>query len=147
MVRINDVNPNELIEKTAEELKKISEITPPEWAAYVKTGSHKERPPMRDDWWYMRTAAVMRSIYKLGPVGVSKLRVKYGGKKNRGFKPERFRKSSGNIIRKILQQLESVEFAKQEEKGVHKGRVLTPKGKSFIDKIAAQMARGSSTKK
>lgn len=147
MARINDVNPNELIEKAAEELKKISDITPPEWAAYVKTGSHKERPPLRDDWWHMRAAGIMRSIYLLGPIGVSKLRVKYGGKKNRGFKPERFRKSSGNIIRKILQQLESAGFAKQEEKGVHKGRVLTSKGMSFLDKIAASLAKGSSQKK
>ncbi len=146
MVRIHDVNTQELIEKTAEELKKVPEIKAPEWAAFVKTGPHKERAPMKDDWWYMRSAAVMRSIYNLGPIGVSKLRTKYGGKQNKGFKPERFKKSSGNIIRKVLQQLEAAGFAKQAEAGVHKGRVLTPAGMSFIDKIASSLSKGANAK-
>ena len=135
-----DVDPQELILKTAEELKKVSEIKPPVWAAFVKTGMHKERPPVNGDWWYMRTASVLRAVYRLGPVGVSKLRTKYGGKKNRGVKKEHFYKGSGNILRKALQQLEKAGFIKSAEKGVHKGRVATPKGKSFLDKIATQIA-------
>ena len=89
MASIYDVNANELIEKVAEELKKISEIKPPAWASYVKTGVHKQRPPVEADWWFMRTAAILRSIYRLGPVGVSKLRTKYGGKKDRGHKEDK----------------------------------------------------------
>lgn len=134
-----DVNPQELILKTAEELKKIPEIKPPVWAAFVKTGMHKERPPVNDDWWYVRAASVLRSVYRFGPVGVSKLRAKYGGKKNRGVKKEHFYKGSGSILRKSLQQLEKAGFVRSGEKGVHKGRIITPKGRSFLDKIAVQI--------
>jgi small subunit ribosomal protein S19e len=134
-----DVELQELILKTAEELKKVPEVKPPVWAAFVKTGMHKERPPMNNDWWYLRTASVLRTVYRFGPVGVSKLRTKYGGKKNRGHKKEHFYKGSGNILRKSLQQLEKAGLVKFAEKGVHKGRVITPKGKSFLDKIASQI--------
>ena len=143
MSSIYDVDPNELIEKASEELKKIDEIKAPAWATFVKTGVHKERPPTKQDWWYIRTAAVLRTIYRLGPIGVSKLRTKYGGKRNRGFKTEHHYKGSGNIARKILQQLEKAGFVKQDQKGVHKGRIITGKGKSFLDKIATKIVKGS----
>ncbi|MBI2666235.1 40S ribosomal protein S19, partial [Candidatus Woesearchaeota archaeon] len=42
---------------------------------------------------------------------------------------------------KILQQLETSGLIKKADKGVHKGRVLTAKGTSFLDKIAVQMAK------
>jgi len=139
MPTMYDADAQELVSKTAEELKKIPEIKPPSWAPFVKTGMHKQRPPVNDDWWYIRTASVLRTIYRLGPVGVSKLRNKYGGKKNRGVKKEHFYKGSGNILRKALQQLEKAGFVKFAEKGVHKGRVITPKGRSFLDKIASNV--------
>ena len=52
-----------------------------------------------------------------------------------GHKPGRFYNGSRKIIRTILQQLEEQQLIKQEQKGVHKGRLITPKGKSFLDKI------------
>ena len=135
-----DVEQSELVIKAAKELKKLTELKPPEWAAFVKTGAHKERPPADKGWWYLRAASVLRIIYKLGPIGVSKLRTKYGGKKNRGVRPGTFYKSSGNILRKVLQQLEKEGLVKQLEKEQRKGRIITPKGKSFLDKIATQIA-------
>ena len=139
MTTMYEVDAQELVAKTAEELKKAAEIKPPARAAFVKTGMHKERPPADNDWWYLRTASILRAVYRLGPVGVSKLRAKYGGKKNRGHKKEHFYKGSGNILRKSLQQLEKAGFVKFVEIGVHKGRVVTPKGKSFLDKVATQI--------
>jgi small subunit ribosomal protein S19e len=133
---VYEVYPNELIEKVAEELKKIEEIKPPVWAAFAKTGVHKERAPLDVAWWYSRAAAVLRSVYVLGPIGVSKLRTKYGGKKRRGHKMAHFRKGSGSVIRKILQQLEKAQLIKFVEKGIHKGRIIAPKGKSLLDKTA-----------
>ena len=141
MASIYNTNPNELIEKVAEQLKSFEEIRAPSWASFVKTGHSKERPPVEKDWWYIRFAAVLRSIYKLGPVGVSKLRTKYGSKKNRGVRPSHFYRGSGNILRKILQQGEKAGLLKQVEKGVHKGRILTPKGKSLLDKTAASILK------
>ena len=139
MTTMYDVESQELILKAAEELKKIPDVKPPVWAPYVKTGMHKQRPPVSADWWYVRVASVLRTVYRLGPVGTQKLRTKYGGKKNNGVKQEHFYKGSGNILRKSLQQLEKAGFVKFSEKGVHKGRAITPKGKSFLDKIATQI--------
>ncbi|MBS3151314.1 30S ribosomal protein S19e [Candidatus Woesearchaeota archaeon] len=139
MATIYDVDPSELIKKAASELKKVEQIKAPSWAMFVKTGASKERPPVELDWWYARTASLLRKIYLFGPIGVNKLRKKYGGKKNRGHKPERSYPGSGNIIRKILQQLEKAELVKYAEKKVHKGRIITPKGKKFLDKIATEM--------
>jgi len=140
MPTIYNCDPSELIEKTSEEFKKIETIKAPEWASFVKTGTHKQRPPLKGDWWFTRTASILRQVYMHGPIGVSKLRTKYGGKKNRGSKPEHFFKASGNIIRKIIQQLEKEEFVKKDLKNIHKGRVITAKGKKFLDEIAGKIS-------
>lgn len=140
MASIYDCSPSELVEKAAEEMKKIQSIKPPQWAFIVKTGMHKERPPIKNDWWYARAASILKKIYTLGPIGVSKLRTKYGGKKNRGYKTEHFYKGSGSIIRKIIQQLEKEGFVKTDLKSQHKGRVITAKGKKFLDNVASKIS-------
>lgn len=134
MATIYEVNTQELIKKAANALKE--KIKVPEWSMFVRTGISRERPPTEKDWWYMRAASILRKIYLLGPIGTNKLRVKYGGRRNRGYTPEKTFKGSGKIIRVILQQLESIEFIKKADKGVHKGRIITPKGKSFLDTLA-----------
>ena len=108
----------------------------PSWGSFVKTGTSKERPPTNLDWWYIRAASILTKVYRHGPIGVSKLRTKYGGRKNRGYKPERFYRASGKIIRTILQELEKNNLIIFKKEGVHKGRIITPRGKSFMDKIA-----------
>ena len=141
MTNILSVNPNELINKAAAELKKQNLVKPEEWAKFVKTGHHKERRPDDQDWWYFRSAAILRSIANLGPIGTQKLRTKFGGKKNRGHKPEKFYQASGSIIRNILQQLETSGLIRQTEKGVHKGRILTKEGASFLGKISSEIVK------
>jgi len=141
MVSIFDVDQTALVYEVARELKEKGLISQPDWAKFVKTGAHKERPPVQKDWWYIRAAAILRTVYKDGPIGVSKLRSKYGGRKNRGVKPEKFRKASGAIIRKILQQLESAGLIMQKKEGVHKGRIIAPKGVSLLNKAAARIAK------
>lgn len=133
---VYDVSAEELIKKASEEIKKIEELKAPDWTAFVKTGTHRARPPVNPDWWYLRVASLMRKLYIQSPIGVSKLRIKYGGRKRRGYKPEHFYKGSGKIIRTALQQLEKVGFVTKVERKGHKGRELTPKGKSFLDKLA-----------
>ncbi len=142
MTHILEVNPSELITKAAHELKQQNLVKPLAWSTFVKTGQHKQRLPEQDDWWYLRSASILRTIARLGPIGTQKLRVKYGGRLRRGHQPEEFRKGSGSIPRKILQQLEKSGLIKQAKKGVHKGRVLTPKGTSFLDKIAIGVLKG-----
>ena len=141
MVKMNDVSPNDLINQMAKELKQNEQINQPDWAEFVKTASFKERPPKDKDWWYTRVASVLRSVAVLGPVGVSKLKTKYGGKKNRGHQPEKFYKGSGSILRKSLQQLEAAGFIKHEEINRHKGRKLTPDGQKFINDAVKKVKR------
>lgn len=138
---IVNVSKSEVIELLAKELKKVIEIKPPVWAAFVKTGPQAERPPMNPDWWFVRTASMLTKISDLGPIGVSKLRIKYGGKRNRGMAPERFARSGGKHLRLILQQLEKAGFVKQTAKGLHKGRVITPKGVAFVDKVSYRLMK------
>ena len=136
MRRFFDVDSTKLIENTALELEKNENIKPETWASFVKTGISRERPPVNKNWWYVRAAAVLRKVLLLGPIGTEKLRVKYGSRKNRGNKPSKFYKSSGNIIRKVLQQLESAQLIRHTEKGAHKGRIVTKEGKELLDKVA-----------
>ena len=140
MNSVYEIHAQEYNLKLAEALKKISEIKEPEWAKFIKTGPSKERPTEDSDFWYKRTASILRQIYKKGIIGVNKLRTKYGSKKNRGYAPEKYRKAGGKIIRTILQQCDKAgltEIAK-EIKGVRTkkpGRQLTVKGKLFMEGI------------
>jgi small subunit ribosomal protein S19e len=143
---IRDVDATLLIHGAAEELKKDANIKPPEWASFVKTGMSREKPPVQQDWWFVRSAAILRKISVLGPVGTSKLKTKFGGRKNRGVRPDRFYAASGNIIRKILQQLEKAGLAKQEAKGVHKGRVITPNGTKLLETVPTQLMKDQGEK-
>ena len=136
MASVKDVPSEALIMKAAQELEKLDEIKPPEWATYAKTGVSREKPPTQKNWWYIRAAAVMRKVYLGNALGVSKLRKAYGGRKNLGHQPEHKRPASGAVIRKTLQQIEAAGFVKTE-KG--KGRMITPKGQSFLNKIAREL--------
>jgi small subunit ribosomal protein S19e len=143
MATLYDANPSELIVAAAAELKKKKAMQIPDWAKVVKTGPAQERPPEDPDWWYMRSASILRKVYLQGPIGVSKLRNFYGKKKNRGVKPERFYRAGGKVIRTILQQLETDGLVKEAEKGVHKGKVVTPAGRSFLDTVIRHGPRGT----
>jgi small subunit ribosomal protein S19e len=139
LTTVYDVPADILIERLARYLKEnVKEVRSPEWAAYVKTGSHVERAPHNPDWWYIRAASILRKLYIKGPIGISRLRKEYGGRKRRGAKPAHFRKAGGSIIRHILQQLEEAGLAEREG---NRGRVLTPKGRSLLDAMAARIKR------
>jgi small subunit ribosomal protein S19e len=125
-----EVDSQLVIKEMGEALK--SKIASPEWASFVKTGHGRQRPPVDNDWWYIRAASMMIKIQRLGPIGVNKLSVKYGNRKNRGVRPEKFAPGSRNIIRKILQQLESQKLIQKAEVGVHKGKILTTAGNRLI---------------
>lgn len=129
---IYDKNQQEVVNITAKKLKSV--IKSPEWSMFVKTGAGKERPPMELDWWYYRAASVLRRVYLTGPIGVNKLKTKYSSKKNRGHKPERMYDGSGKIIRTILQQLEEAQLIEKIKKGLRKGRKITNKGISLLEK-------------
>jgi small subunit ribosomal protein S19e len=135
---VYEMKADEFNTKLAEILKSMPEFEKPEWSLYVKTGVSRQRPPVEDDFWYKRAASILRQAYVRRVVGVNRLKTRYGGKYNRGVKPERFRKASGKIIRTILQQAEAAGLLeKYNEPGKRAGRVLTLKGKEFLDSIGS----------
>ena len=137
MVTVHDVPPNRIIDELSEKLKDDENIAYPDWAKFVKTGVHKEEAPMQKDWWFKRSAAVLRSVYVSGPIGLSKLRGKYGGRQNRGVKPKHATKGSGSIIRECLQQLESAGLVEKTDEG----RVVTSDGQSLLDNLAYEIMK------
>ncbi|MBI2004107.1 40S ribosomal protein S19 [Candidatus Pacearchaeota archaeon] len=126
--------------KLADALKEIPEFKEPEWAQFVKSGASKERPIDDPNFWHKRAASILRQIYKNNVVGVNRLRTKYGSRKNRGMRPEKFIRSSGKIIRTILQQADKAGLTEISKtiKGIKSkkpGRQLTQKGKKFLEEI------------
>jgi len=139
LTTVYDVPADVLIGRLTEYIKgSVEEVEQPEWAGYVKTGSHVERAPHDPNWWYVRSASMLRKLYLKGPIGVSRLRKEYGGRVRRGVRPAHFRKSGGSIIRKVLQQLESAGLAARADKG---GRTISPKGRSLLDSMSVQIKR------
>jgi small subunit ribosomal protein S19e len=132
MTTVYDIPADMLIRQVAEELKTNSQIQPPDWAAFSKTGVHKEMPPEDPDWWYVRAASVMRRVYIDGPVGIQRMRSFYGGKRDRGSNPSKFRRGSGSILRNVLQQLEAAGYIARNKEG----RRVTPAGRAFLDGVA-----------
>lgn len=139
MVSIKDVPPKKLIEELAMYLKNnYKVISPPPWSKFVKTGTHRERLPQNNDWWWIRAASILRKIYLNQHIGVGKLRKMYGGTRSMGLRPRHFRKAGGKIIRLILQQLEKAELIKTV-KG--EGRILTSNGMALLDRISIKIFR------
>jgi small subunit ribosomal protein S19e len=133
-----DVPSDLLISKLVEHLRRVQQITPPQWAAFVKTGSHAERPPQERDWWYLRCASLLRKIYLHGPLGLNDLESDYGGRTSVGYATARHRNAGGSAIRKPLQQLEAAGLV--AKKGTS-GRVLTSKGTSLLDRLSAEILK------
>lgn len=139
MISAREVDPQKFNAVLKEELKKIKEISRPEWSYNVKSGVHRERIPQQEDFWHIRSATILRRLYIDSPVGVGRLKSYFGGKKRRGHKPAHFRKASGNPIRKILQQLESAGLV---EKNTGKaGRKLSAKGRKLLDNVAHEVSK------
>lgn len=136
MATVYEVSADKIITETSKDLKENVKLKRPDWALFVKTGAHATRQPENPDWWWIRAASILRKIYIDGPIGTRTLRTIYGGRKNRGYKPEVMRKAGGKIIRVILQQLDAAGFT-EKAKG---GRRITAKGRAYLDKIATKIA-------
>jgi len=140
MTVVFEMNAQEYNLKLAKALKEIPEFNQPEWSKFVKSGPSKEMPIEDPDFWHKRAASILRQIYKNKIVGVNRLKTKYGSKKNRGMKPEEFRKAGGKIIRTILQQADRAGFTEiakdiKDVRSKRPGRQLTKKGKEFLEAI------------
>jgi small subunit ribosomal protein S19e len=135
----NDVPASKLIKKLAKYLKEnVDAVSPPAWASMAKTGTHVEKQPQDPDWWYVRSASLLRKVYIHGPIGIEKLRADYGGRKNYGVKPEHAAKAGGSSVRKALQQLETAGYI---ETFKPRGRRLTREGRKLLQELAEELSR------
>jgi small subunit ribosomal protein S19e len=133
----HDVPASKFIERLAKYLKEnVDEVQPPAWAAVAKTGSHVEKQPQNQYWWYTRSASILRKVYVHGPIGLEKLRADYGGRKGFTVKPNHASKAGGSNVRKSLQQLEAAGLV---EKASIKGRVMSPKGRKVLQDVAEDL--------
>ena len=142
MTHATDVPPAALLPRLAAELKSRSAVAPPSWAAFVKTGVHKQRAPVDPEWWYLRSASVLRKLYLRGAVGVTRLSSEYGGKRDRGSAPYHARLGSRSVAREIVQQLEKAGLV-QPTKG--KGRRVTASGQKLLDSVSRELLRALAT--
>ena len=137
MANPHDVPASKFIEKLAKYLKEnVDEVQPPAWATVAKTGSHVEKQPRNQYWWYTRSASILRKVYVHGPIGLEKLRADYGGRKGFTVKPNHASKAGGSNVRKSLQQLEAAGLV---EKASIKGRVMSPKGRKVLKDVAEDL--------
>ncbi len=142
MTTFYDVPADFLIPVLADRLEADKKINQPDWADFVKTGAHKERPPVQPNWWFLRSAAILRKVGRLGPVGVNHLSQAFGGAKNRGSAPNRATAGSRHVIRTSLQQLEDaglVTVRRNAAGTVTMGRILTPAGQKMLDDVAHEV--------
>jgi len=137
MVTLYDVPAEEFIEELADRLD--DRLEAPEWVEFTKSGVNRELPPEQDNFWFVRTASLLRKVAIRGPVGVERLATEYGGSK---AGTNRYRVSgshhaggSRNIIRTALQQLEEEDLV---ETGKGEGRRIADEGRSFLDGIAGE---------
>lgn len=138
MAHPEDVPASALLPRLAAELKSQGVVTPPPWAAFVKTGVHKQQAPVDPDWWYLRSASVLRKVYLKGAVGVTRLSSEYGGKRDRGSAPYHARSGSRSVLREIVQQLEKGGLLQPHKGG---GRHVSAQGHKLLDTVSRDLLR------
>lgn len=138
MANVFQVDSGKLIGVAAQRLKEKG-IAKPAYVDYVKTGPGRERIPEQKDFWYTRCSSLLRQVYVNGPVGVSRLRTRYGGRKGHVVSRHHHKAAGGSIITDALNALEKAGYIKKGKVG----REITPSGKSFLDKIANDVIRGA----
>lgn len=138
MTHPTDVPPAQLLPRLANELHQQKMVQPPVWAAFVKTGVHTQRAPSNADWWYLRSASVLRKIYLHGTTGVSRLSADYGGKRDRGSAPYHARAGSRAVLREIVHQLEKAGLLQRHK---NLGRRLSPNGLKLLDTVSRDVLK------
>ena len=141
MTHPTDVPPSALLPRLATELRSRQAVAPPDWAAYVKTGVHKQQAPTQPDWWYLRSASVLRKIYLEGTTGIQRLSASYGGKRDRGSAPYHARTGSRAILREIVHQLEKSGLVQAQK---NRGRRVSAEGQRLLDTLSREVLKGLS---
>ena len=135
MAKVYDVPADILINRLSEILKK-EDLPAPDWASFVKTGTHADKPPQNSEWWHVRCASILRKIYLHGPISVKELRSVYGSGRPVGYGAAHHKDASGAIIRNAIHGLEKLGYLEIIEK---KGRVVSKSGMQKLDRLATEI--------
>jgi small subunit ribosomal protein S19e len=132
----HDVPASKFIDRLAKYLREnVDEVQPLPWSTFAKTGTHVEKQPQNPNWWYTRAASILRKVYIHGPIGLENLRSDYGGRKNRGSKPNRVTKAGGSGMQNTAASNGLVQMTRP------KGRVVTPKGRKLMQEVAGDLSK------
>ena len=138
MVTIYDVPADALIEAVAARLE--DRIDEPEWVEFTKSGAGKELPPEQEDFWYVRSASLLRKVAQNEPIGIERLATEYGSKKrgsNRYIvRPGEHEGGSRKLIRASLQALEDEGLVTT---AAGEGRRLSDDGEAFLTEVATKV--------
>ena len=137
MAKVYDVPADIFINRLSEILKN-EDIPAPDWASFVKTVTHADKPPQNSGWWHVRCASILRKIYLHGPISVNELRSVYGGGRPVGYGAAHHKDASGAIIRNAIHGLEKLGLVVNIEK---KGRMLTKQGTKKLDVLATEILK------
>jgi small subunit ribosomal protein S19e len=137
MPNVYETKASAVIAAAAQELK--GKVKKPAYIGFVKSSAGRERMPVSPDFWYVRCASILRKVYIKGPIGVSRLRTWYGNKKEHVIHRKHYVKAGGSIIRDALTELEKLNYVKTTKAG----RIITPQGRSFLDKICNETSAGA----
>jgi small subunit ribosomal protein S19e len=138
MVTIYDVPADALIEEVAARLE--DRIDEPDWVEFAKSGAGKELPPEQEDFWYVRSASLLRKVAQNEPIGIERLATEYGSKKrgsNRySVRPGEHEGGSRKLIRASLQALEEDGLVTT---AAGEGRRISDDGEAFLSEVAADV--------
>lgn len=141
-MKVEEVCPTKFIDALSKKLKEEEKIPVPAEAEYIKTGHGKEQSPENPNWYFVRTASILRKLYieelknpgrckhGLGSIWFSRA---YTTLKNNGHKPSHTVTGSKSLVRRILQSLEAANLVSQVPKG---GRKLTATGHQYLQEVA-----------
>jgi small subunit ribosomal protein S19e len=133
MSNVYEVKAADLVRVASQRLKGM--MKKPGYVDFVKSGPGKERVPQERDFWFVRSASILRQVYLNGPVGVSRLRTRYGSRKEHVVHRRHHMRAGGSMIRDALIELERLKLVQNTKQG----RVITPQGRSFLDRIANEL--------
>lgn len=147
MVTVKDVPAEAFINAYAEHLKKTQKVTPIKDANILKTGYSQELTPENEDWFFVRSAAIARTLYLRPEKGVGSLRHVFGKRHKPGHKKRFHAQASGKVIRFALQELAKANIVmsyndkrnkdfKFEDDETKYPRIVTAEGRQDMNTIA-----------
>jgi len=138
MVTIYDVPADAPSRKSPHDSKTGS--TSPTGSNSPRAAPARRLPPKQEDFWYVRSASLLRKVAQNEPIGIERLATEYGSKKrgsNRySVRPGEHEGGSRKLIRASLQALEEDGLVTT---AAGEGRRISDDGEAFLSEVAADV--------